>query len=425
MLRIWFFGTPTLARRVLEDLFASEDFQVIFVVTNPDKPSGRSGKLQGNPVKDFACEKNIPLFQPQKIRSDLQLFNHIRSFDCDYSIVVAYGKILPPEILNTPKKMCINVHGSLLPKYRWASPIQSALLHWEKETGVTIMQMTEGMDEGDILSQKIIPIAPDETSESLFEKFAKISWAVLMDTIMRYENGEILPKQQEHAEATYCKKIEKEDGRIDWSKSARDIYHMWQAYTPWPGIYTIYEGKRLLLEKVSLSSCPVLPDSSKKQDAPSGTVVSCETWWVCVICGEWILKLEQIKREWKKSQSLWDFVNGNQDFLGSVLSSTLFHVDVNLSECRTAQEVQHYFSDHWFWWYGTNWDSFQDCLRSLDDDGIDGNGIKFTFPLQIHISWYQLFSQNDPTNFSLFCEIFSRQEIEWKNHGKYLEVSFL
>lgn len=165
----------------------------------------------------------------------------MQSFACDYFVVVAYGKILPVEVLELPKNMCINIHGSILPAYRGASPIQSALLHGETETGVTIMKMSEGMDEGDILKIRTITIDSTDTAGTLFEKFAAISGPTLIQTLRELGAGGITPIPQDSTLATYCKKIEKEDGLIDWSRPAREIYHMWQAYTPWPGIYTIYE----------------------------------------------------------------------------------------------------------------------------------------------------------------------------------------
>jgi methionyl-tRNA formyltransferase len=204
--------------------------------------------MKASPVKELAIAKSIPVLQPVKVRGNSEFLDEIRSYGCDYFIVVAYGKILPLELLEIPRQMCINVHGSLLPAYRGASPIQAALLHGEKETGVTIMQMSEGMDEGDMLKLRTIAIDPTETSESLFAKFAAISGPALIDTLRELTHGGITPLPQDASEATYCKKIEKEDGLIDWTKSAKEIYQMWQAYTPWPGIFTHYEGKRLLLE---------------------------------------------------------------------------------------------------------------------------------------------------------------------------------
>jgi methionyl-tRNA formyltransferase len=261
---------------------------------------------------------------------------------------VAYGKILPLELLQIPTKMCINVHGSLLPAYRGASPIQAALFHWEKETGVTIMQMSEGMDEGDMLKLRTIVIDPMETSESLFAKFALVSWPTLIQTLRELEHGGITPLPQDASQATYCKKIEKEDGLIDWTKSAEEIYHTWQAYTPWPGIYTMYEGKRLLLEWVSLLRhrevaplCEALevplgwsdPANNKdslwitgflhpqewQSNGAIGQVSRIEDGRIWIICDDWILTIEQVKLEWKKSQNIKDFVNGNQKLIWVIL----------------------------------------------------------------------------------------------------------
>ncbi len=340
-IRIGFFGTPYLASCVLHDLFCDPDFEVVFIVTNPDKPIGRSGELQPTPVKKLALEKDIPIYTPTKIRDNRELFEQLWNHNCDYFIVVAYGRFLPIEILQMPKKLSINVHGSLLPKYRGASPIQAALLHGEKETGVTIMVMSEGMDEGDMLAFQKINISPTETSETLFQKFASVSGQTLISTIINYEFGLLTktdmfdPIPQDHTLATYCKKIEKEDGLIDWSKSSEDIYHMWQAYTPWPGIYTMYEGKRLLIEKVSFYAHPdggllfslderrefregtltPISELHENDEADIGKVVKLDDGTIGITCGRWILTLEQVKLEWKKSQSIKDFVNGNQKFI--------------------------------------------------------------------------------------------------------------
>lgn len=311
-MRIWFFGTPLLSANVLQDLLNASDIEVVFVVTNHDKPIGRSNKLQETSVKTLAIAHNIPVFSPIKIRNNSEFFQELRRYQCDYFIVVAYGKILPNEILEIPQKMCINVHGSILPAYRWASPIQASLLHWDKETGVTIMKMSEWMDEWDILKIHSIAIDPTETTGSLFEKFADISGTILIQTLRELEMGGITSLPQDHTVATYCSKIDKEDGLIDWNDSADKIYHMWQAYTPWPGIYTLYDKKRLLLEKVGTR------DEEKKNNE-IGKVVKMETGEFGITCNKWILTLSQVKLEWKKSQSIRDFVNGNQNFISSIL----------------------------------------------------------------------------------------------------------
>ena len=310
MIRIWFFGTPYLARKVLEDLLGWDECEVVFVVTNPPKPIGRSLELQSTPVEQLAHSREIPVFTPTKIRGNAEFFDQLRAYQCDYFIVVAYGRILPLELLEIPKKMCINVHGSLLPEYRGASPIQSVLLDGKSETGVTIMEMSEWMDEGDMIKKEIIQIEDWETSESLFAKFAQLSGPTLIQALRGLEAGDIHLVPQDTSQATYCKKIEKEDGLVDWSHDSKKIYHMWQAYTPWPGIYTMYEGKRLLLEKVMH-----IP-RGRIDDTTPGMVIKLESGEIGVICGEWVLTFSQVKLEWKKSQNIRDFVNGNQKFIG-------------------------------------------------------------------------------------------------------------
>ena len=311
-MRIWFFGTPSLAATVLQDLIWAPGIEVVFAVTNPDKPFGRDQIMRSSPVKELAIANSILVLQPLKVRNNPEFLDELRTYDCDYFIVVAYGKIVPRELLDIPKKMCINVHGSILPAYRGASPIQAALLHGEKGTGVTIMEMSEGMDEWDILKIRTIAIDTTETSESLFAKFALISWPTLIQTLRELETGGITPLPQDASQATYCTKIEKEDGLIDWSNRATDIYHMWQAYTPWPGIYTMYEGKRLQLAVVYFLS------HREERSGPAvekGQVIRLPDNQIWVICGEWILTIQQVKLEWKKSQSIKDFVNGNQKLI--------------------------------------------------------------------------------------------------------------
>lgn len=334
-MRIWFFGTPLLSAKVLQDLLNASDMEVVFVVTNPDRPIGRSSKLQETPVKTLAIAHNIPVYYPINIRDNQQFFEELRWYWCDYFIVVAYGRILPKKILEIPQKKCINVHGSLLPLYRWASPIQASLLFGEIETGVTIMEMSEWMDEWDVLKVHTIAIDPTETAGTLFEKFADISGTILIQTLRELERGGITSIPQDSTRATYCKKIEKEDGLIDWNESAVNIYHKWQAYTPWPGIYTIYEWKRLLLEKVSMfrhreeQQCDVAIQVSEtphidcfvpcNDEQEIGQVIKLETGEIGIICSEWCLTLDQVKLEWKKSQNIRDFVNGNQKFISSYL----------------------------------------------------------------------------------------------------------
>lgn len=311
MLKLAFFWTPSLSASVLRDILATHDIEVAFVVTNPDKPFGRKRELTPSPVKALAIEKNIPVFTPAKIRGNTEFLAEIKQIPVDYFIVVAYGKILPKEILDMPHKACINVHGSILPKLRGASPIQSALIQWASETGISIMLMSEGMDEGDILAIKKIPIDPKETSGTLFEKFAEQSGNFLIETLRSFDQEMITPIPQKSDEATYCTKLTTDQGKLDFSQSAEKLYHRWQGFSPAPGVYTIFEGKRLLIE-----SCSYQSDTTWEP----GTAIKHEGN-VAIICNPWLLILETVKPEGKKSMPIRDFVNGNQSFIGAKLNS--------------------------------------------------------------------------------------------------------
>ncbi|MDD5197374.1 MAG: methionyl-tRNA formyltransferase [Candidatus Gracilibacteria bacterium] len=311
MIRIGFFGTPHLSARVLQDFLNSPQFKVDFVVTGEDKPIGRHQIITPNEVKNLALSQSIPVLQPARIRGNTEFLEEMQSYGVDYFVVVAYGKILPTEALRVPKKYPINIHGSLLPKYRGASPIQAALINGETETGVTIMVMNEKMDEGDIIDVKKIGIATSETAETLFEKFEEVSGNFAIKTIQKLDKGELVPRKQNENEATYCKKIMKEDGLLDFSKSAEKLYHLHQGLTPWPGVYTMYKGKKCIIEK-----CFYTPHS--EGDNEIGTVVQKGTE-IGIVCGKGLLTLSQVKLEGKKSQSIKEFLNGQRDFIGSIL----------------------------------------------------------------------------------------------------------
>lgn len=213
----------------------ADDVEVSYVVSQPDRPVGRHATVTPSPVSLLAMEHGLPLFRPERVRGNIEFLEELQKFDVDFLVVVAYGNILPVSILELPKLLPINIHGSILPAYRGASPIQSALLAGDSHTGVTIMEMTAGMDEGGILEIVKIDIAPDETSDSLFGKFCEISGSALLSALRKYEKGEISVVEQDHGVATYTKKLDKEDGRIRWADmAAKEAYHRWQACTSWP-----------------------------------------------------------------------------------------------------------------------------------------------------------------------------------------------
>lgn len=317
MIKIWFFWTPVLASKVLEDIFNSAKIDVKFIVTATDKPVWRWLKIISNPVKKFWLEKNIPIFQIEKIRWNTEFLEQIKAFDVDYFIVVAYSKIIPAEVLNAPKKMCINIHGSILPKYRWASPIQSALIEWETKTWVTIMKMDEAMDTGDIIDILEIPIDKFETSETLFDKFGQVSGKFLVKTLVALDNWLIKSTPQDNTKATYCSKISKEDWLADFSNRAQVLFNSWKWLTPWPGLYTNFKDKKLIIEECDILSVIPAPSVIPAQAGiyKIWEVVKIENN-IWIICGDSsILILKKVKLEWKKSQDIKDFINWYKDFV--------------------------------------------------------------------------------------------------------------
>lgn len=290
-MKIGFFGTPAFAADILNDLLAAPGIEVAFAVTNPDVPVGRSGEPKASPVKAVAVSAGIPVLTPEKVRGNADFFDEIRAFGADYFVVAAYGKILPNEVLDAPKKLSVNVHGSVLPKYRGASPVQSVLLEGEKETGVTIMAMSEGMDEGDVLGVLPIPIERSDTAATLFAKFSQVSGPFLVTVLREHFAGKVVPVSQDHDKATYCKKISKEDALADWSLSAETLFNRFRGYSPWPGLHAFYHGKRLSIEK-----CEVLPEALCPA-VPSGTVFLDSEGRPCVRTPHGGLILEVVKLE--------------------------------------------------------------------------------------------------------------------------------
>jgi methionyl-tRNA formyltransferase len=289
-MKIGFFGTPELSARVLQDCI-SAGFEIVFVVSQPDKAVGRSSALIPSPVSKVAIAHNIPLLRPERIRGNAEFLLAISSEPVDYFAVVAYGKILPDDILAIPQALPINIHGSLLPKYRGASPIQSALLAGELITGVTIMQMTSGMDEGAILRTQEIVIDSWETSETLFRKFAEVSGPVLIDTIKSHAAGLIIPQEQDHYQASYTSKFTKSDGEIfPLIETALQIYRKYQAFTPWPGLWFILDGQRYKLGGISLSERTDLLPGYACQWAGGALELGCNSG---------VITIERITPEWK------------------------------------------------------------------------------------------------------------------------------
>ncbi len=291
-------GTPPFASVVLERLLLS-GYPVIACFTQPDKPVGRKMKLTPTPVKVTAAKYGIPVFQPNRLR-DEEVVRQIKSLQPDLIITAAYGKILPASVLEIPEYGCLNVHGSVLPGYRGAAPIQWAILKGERETGVTIMRMDEGMDTGPVLSGAVCPIGHDENAPELTKRLAELGAELLVNTIPGYLDGTILLIPQDHERATYAPPITREQGRIDWTDSAESIHNRIRALVEWPGAYTGYKGKRM---KIYCSDLPenidelILSYRATYGEPDPGRLICARKGILAVMCGDIPLLLRCVQPE--------------------------------------------------------------------------------------------------------------------------------
>jgi methionyl-tRNA formyltransferase len=312
-LRIIFMGTAELSRASLEKLAHYGGFSVITVVTQPDKPKGRELKPQPPPVKTLAQKLNLPVLQPAKAR-DEQFISELRELKPDLIVVAAYGQILPQGILDLPEFGCVNVHTSLLPQYRGASPVQSAILNGEIETGVTIMKMDAGLDTGEILTQARTPILPEDDSQTLHDRLAQLGAELLVETIPDYVAGHILPRPQPEEGASYAAKIKKEDGKIDWNEPAAKILNRMRAFTPWPGVFTFLktESKLQLLKiwKGGIAGEISGGDAALRRPRP-GEILSADKNGIVAACGEKALRILELQREGGRRLSAQEFLAGH------------------------------------------------------------------------------------------------------------------
>ncbi len=306
-MNIAFFGTPDFAWEILSWILEYPEVNCRLVVSQPDKPVWRKRLLQATPVRQVALNASIEVRQPEKIKKNTDFHEYLTSLDLDFIVVVAYGKIIPKAILDIPKYGCINIHGSILPKYRWASPVQAAVKDGLTETWLTTMYMSAGMDEWDILKIGKVNIDTVDTSEDIFKKFIQIGPQLLVDTLREILSWDLVWVPQDHNEATHCAKISREDGEVSFTKqSASEIYNTYRAYTPWPGIYTWYEEKRLVLDGISLHE-------SIMWETPWELVKLWKnTYWI-VCKDKKILEITKLKLEGKRSMDIVSFVNGNKE----------------------------------------------------------------------------------------------------------------
>lgn len=310
---IVFFGTPEFSATILKELLEKK-FSVAGVVTRADKPVGRKHVLTASPVKQLAAEYGIPVLQPKRL--DANFLEEVRKLNPDIIITAAYGKIFPPSVLSLPPLGCLNVHASLLPLYRGASPIQEALRNGDQTTGVSLMRMDEGLDTGPVYAKHILPLEPHELFPQVSEHLAKTAATFVADTLPLILKGTLEPAPQEEDRATLCQLIEKEDGHIYWSNTASEIFNLYRAFFVWPGIFTFWKRNdaflRLKLTRIRLradilSSSPELGQVFLKESG------------IFVTTAEGSIELLEVQLEGKKPLEIRDFIRGYDDFIGCVL----------------------------------------------------------------------------------------------------------
>jgi len=339
--KIIFIGTPNFGAIILKRLI--KNYRPVLVVTEPDKPAGRHQVLTPPPVKLLAEKYKIPFLQEEKI---LNLKSQILNLKPDLIVVAAYGQILPEEILKIPKYGCLNIHPSLLPKYRGPSPIQSVILNGEKETGITIILMDEKMDAGPMIAKSKISMRADGspihigknprrssslplgtlrgrqkskiTYLELHNQLAELGADLLIEKIPKWIEGKIKPEKQNEAKATYTKIIKKEDGKIDWQKSAEEIERQIRAFYPWPGTFTFFKKNDKKILRIKILKAEVIYSSEKQNKLPSGKVFLLEEK-LCVKCKKDLLEIKELQMEGKKSMAPAEFLKGNSDIINSIL----------------------------------------------------------------------------------------------------------
>lgn len=304
-MKVIFMGTPDFSVGTLNAL-AEAGYEVVLAVTQPDKPKGRGGKMQATPVKEAAALHGIPVFQPKKIRTK-ESIAELKKYDADIMVVIAFGQILPKEILEMTPYGCVNVHASLLPKYRGAAPIQWAVINGEKVSGVTTMQMDEGLDTGDMLLKTEVILDEKETGESLHDKLAAAGAALCVKTLRALEEGSITPQKQGESPTEYARMLDKGLGSIDWNNSAVSIERLIRGLNSWPGAYTEWNGKVMKIWGADVYAQDTVSDS--KERLP-GTIAKIEKDGFYVQTGEGLLKVTKLQIPGKKKMDAAAFLRG-------------------------------------------------------------------------------------------------------------------
>ncbi|GGE63824.1 methionyl-tRNA formyltransferase [Streptosporangium jomthongense] len=304
-MRLVFAGTPDFAATALKALLGTHH-TIVGVYSQPDRPAGRGRKLQPSPVKQVAEDSGIPVFQPASLKTP-EAQQELAALRPDVMIVAAYGLILPEAVLQIPAHGCLNIHASLLPRWRGAAPIQRAIAAGDTETGITIMQMDKGLDTGDMLLKSVTPIAADDTGGSLHDRLAELGGKAIVEALDLLEKGELQGEAQDDEQACYAHKLSKEEGHIDWSRSASDIERLVRAFNPWPGTYTDLEQQRLRIHEAT-----AIDEQSRK---PAGTVIRREREGIDIACGRGVLRVTRLQLPGSRAQSVNDLINGGKQLL--------------------------------------------------------------------------------------------------------------
>ncbi len=329
MLKILFMGTPDFALESLKALYEAK-YNIVGVVTNPDRPKGRGMKMIASPVKEYALEKHLEVYQPEKVRNNEEFLNTVKKINPDLICVVAYGKILPKELLEIPKMGCINVHGSLLPQYRGAAPIQWAVLNGDKKTGITTMYMNEGMDTGDMILKEEVRIGEDETTGELWERLSKIGAKLLVETVEKIEDG-TAPREKQPEDFTMAPMLHKEMANIDWDKKdATQIKNLVRGLNPIMGAYTYLNGKKIKFWKVEKLTTEELAQKYNemneymdyiKKVQPGTVLFSNAKQGLYIKCNNDIISVIEIQGENSRKMNILDFLRGNSINAGEIFQN--------------------------------------------------------------------------------------------------------
>ena len=311
--RLLYISTPQFGVPSLRLLAQDSRFELAGVLTQPDKPAGRGLKLTPPPIKVAALELGLKVLQPHNLRTT-ETQAAIQKLDPDLIAVAAYGLWIPDQVFDLPPKRSLNLHPSLLPRHRGAAPVLSTILAGETKAGLSVLFVEDEMDEGDLLAQMTVPIGPQETTASIMSRLAEVGAPFFADTLAGWAAGEITPQVQDHSQATWVDRLEKKDGLIDWKEPAAKLALRCRAFSPWPGIFTFFDNRRLLIHQVTAITSP----DKLPSDAEPGTVLKLDSR-IAVICGQGALLLDKVQLESKRCLAIDDFVRGQRNFIGTKL----------------------------------------------------------------------------------------------------------